>query len=230
MAPQEEGPAPGEWQVIDQILDFFADSEEEPTVSPEEVIPLLEALRQAIAAVQRRPLVLQRVERECKERAAQEEASACDLRARIQELQSITRENELMRTELQRVRTALDKARGQQAQIQVAIDKGSGCSGMRTPNTEPYGSRQRRLSNTCNGVTELCKTAPNMFDQESDMRPPMTYLEIPTEVDLKPPATYLEMPPELCGTAPNLLAQARMAQDTQLSATVFLRPSHFAHA
>jgi len=123
-----------------------------------------------------------------------EDAAASELRMKIQELQSVVRENELMKSELQRVRAALNKARGQQAQIQLEVEK---------KQLDSFSAPPLHVA------ADLSLTTPNLSAQAADA---------------PPPAGYLDMPPELCGTAPNLLAQARMAQDPRLSATVCLRP------
>eukprot|EP00933_Yihiella_yeosuensis_P056258 TRINITY_DN55347_c0_g1_i1.p1 TRINITY_DN55347_c0_g1~~TRINITY_DN55347_c0_g1_i1.p1 ORF type:complete len:174 (+),score=51.42 TRINITY_DN55347_c0_g1_i1:50-571(+) len=119
----EQDPIPDEWLVIDQVLSYLADFNVQEGDNPEEVLPLLDALRRATAIVQGRPQMVALAEQERRDLSLQVRAALNEFQGKSQELEQLRYQNKVLQGEAESGRTALDEALRRQESLQQELQK-----------------------------------------------------------------------------------------------------------
>eukprot|EP00434_Breviolum_minutum_P021248 symbB.v1.2.018744.t1/scaffold1508.1/size114708/3 len=140
-----------EWQVIDQVLGYLSqyngnpdgnDAEEAPytnTIGVDgagggmvlQVLPMIDALRRAIAIVQGRPQMVQMAEEERRQLSSKVHSTLHEWRRRSQELEQLQTENKVLKSELARGRQAVDEVLHRQAELQQRVETMRKCVEMK---------------------------------------------------------------------------------------------------
>lgn len=112
-----------EWQVIDQVLGYLSQYNGHPDGNDaEEVLPLIDALRRAIAIVQGRPQMVQMAEDERRQLSSKVQTTLHEWRRRSQELEQLQTENKVLKSELARGRQAVHEVLHRQAELQQRVE------------------------------------------------------------------------------------------------------------